>query len=222
VSGKVVGWAFDRGREASLSPNVRYVLVALADNSNDNGKAWPSRQEIIDKTGLSRATVYRAFGALKRLGLLVEKTDPKGPDYVQLALSHTETPSQSENGASPPEKTESHPETPYIEEPSVEPSVEPSAVDHVFSTWKQVLAPNGGAILTKARRGRILARLKEGYTPERLEAAIRGATQDDWIMGRRPGSPGYTGLDTILRDGDQVERLEKLAPRPPRPKETVH
>lgn len=60
------------------------------------------------------------------------------------------------------------------------------------------------------RRRRVNDRLTEGFTVEDLCDAIDGASLDDNLMGRRDGSPGYRGVETILRDTGIVERLIEL------------
>lgn len=115
MSGKVVGWAFEVGRTDELSPTQRYVLVAYADNASEKeGKCWPDKLEIVEKTGLSRATVYRAIRALKAAGYLSETTDSKGRECIFLRVpwaSHGETgKSQGETEASHRETDESQSE----------------------------------------------------------------------------------------------------------------
>ena len=71
------------------------------------------------------------------------------------------------------------------------------------------------------RRSRIQARLRE-HDAATLKAAIRGALADDWIMGRDPKSRrSYRGIETILRDASQVERLAELDGTPSKPTETI-
>lgn len=66
------------------------------------------------------------------------------------------------------------------------------------------------------RRKRILDRLAEGLDVGTLKAAIDGASIDDWLMGRHErndvsnGGKVYKGLETILRDAAQVEKLATL------------
>lgn len=121
MAGKVVGWAFEIGRTENLSATQRFVLVAYADNASEKeGKCWPEKPEIIEKTGLSRATVYRAVRALEAGGHLSETADEKGRECIFLAVpwaSHGETDeSHGENEAaeavSQPETRDSQGETP--------------------------------------------------------------------------------------------------------------
>jgi hypothetical protein len=89
----------------------------------------------------------------------------------------------------------------------------------VFDHWaKEHNHPH--AKLDPKRRKRIDARLREGFSADQLCQAISGARKDDWLMGRDPrSSKVYDGIQTILRDADQVERLIELhhskKPAPP-------
>jgi hypothetical protein len=89
----------------------------------------------------------------------------------------------------------------------------------VFATWVSLHVAEkvrSRAVLTPKRRKRIKARLGEGYTAGRLQAALRGALADRWLMGLDPKSPrAYRDIETLLRDGSQVERLEALDGEPP-------
>ncbi|MBK0432725.1 phage replication protein, partial [Klebsiella pneumoniae] len=58
---------------------------------------------------------------------------------------------------------------------------------------------------------RIKARLAEGFTADELCRAISGAKGDPWLMGKNPSKKRYDGVETILRDAAQVERLRDLA-----------
>lgn len=56
-----------------LKPTQKLVLLALADNANDEGLCWPSRETISDKTGLTTKAITDAVNALKSGGLLDTK-----------------------------------------------------------------------------------------------------------------------------------------------------
>ena len=70
-----------------------------------------------------------------------------------------------------------------------------------------------GAKRTEQRLARIKSRLSDGFSVEQLKAVVVGVQKDDWLMGRDPKSRtgGYTGIETIYRDAEQVERLVALA-----------
>jgi len=93
---------------------------------------------------------------------------------------------------------------------TLEAAVPIADVRRVFECWK-VTTGKTKAILDRAREQRIRARLRDGYTVERLEAAIRGAMKDAFLCGENDRGKTYLDLSTIFRDGPQVERLEALA-----------
>ncbi len=60
-------------------PNERYVYLAIADNANDEGFAFPAIHTIISKTRLSESTVRRSINRLEATGWLeVERGKGKG------------------------------------------------------------------------------------------------------------------------------------------------
>ncbi|KMV90417.1 phage replication protein O domain [Klebsiella oxytoca 10-5249] len=89
-----------------------------------------------------------------------------------------------------------------------EPQADP--VRQVFSHW-QTEHHHLSAKLDGKRRKRIKARLAEGFTADELCRAISGAKGDSWLMGKNPSKKRYDGIDTLLRDAAQVERLRDLA-----------
>jgi hypothetical protein len=84
-------------------------------------------------------------------------------------------------------------------------------IRQVFAHWQSTMGTK--AKLDPKREARIRARLKEGFSPEDLCKAIDGATRDGYLMGTDPKSRrgGYKGIETLLRDAAQVERLMALA-----------
>lgn len=108
MAGKVVGWAFEQARELELSPTQRFVLVSYADNASEaEAKCWPDKEEIIDKTGYSQATVYRAIKELEARDLIAFTEDKKGRECVYLTVPWF---SHSEKDDSQPEKRNSQSE----------------------------------------------------------------------------------------------------------------
>lgn len=106
MSGKVVGWAFGQSRERELSPTQRFILIAYADNAAEaDGKCWPDKEEIVEKTGYSQATVYRAIKELEAADLLVFTTDSRDRPCAYLMVPWF---SHSENDDSHCEKNNSH------------------------------------------------------------------------------------------------------------------
>lgn len=84
------------------------------------------------------------------------------------------------------------------------------SVKTVFEFWKEA-HNHPTSKLDDKRRKRINARLSEGYPVDDLLLAISGALNDPWLMGKNPGNKRYDGIETILRDAAQVERLRDLS-----------
>lgn len=87
------------------------------------------------------------------------------------------------------------------------------SVRTVFDFWREAMN-HPGAKLDAKRRGRIQARLKDGFSTEELCKAIEGAKCDPWLMGSNPSKKVYDGIETVLRDAAQVEKLKALAGQP--------
>jgi hypothetical protein len=94
----------------------------------------------------------------------------------------------------------------------------PDPVQVVFQAWLEELVDRPQwpkCKLNAKRKALIRSRLRE-YPPERLVAAIRGVKLSRWHMGENPDGKRYTGLQTILRDGEQVEKFEAMLTSPPK------
>lgn len=87
---------------------------------------------------------------------------------------------------------------------------QPDPVRQVFCHW-QAEHNHPTAKLDDKRRKRIQARLAQGFTVGELCKAISGARFDTWLMGKNPTNKRYDGIDTLLRDAAQVEKLRDLA-----------
>ena len=66
-----------------LSPVEKLSLLALADWANDDGLAWPSINQIADKTGCARRTVQKAFLRAEKEGILTRhQVTGRGCKYI--------------------------------------------------------------------------------------------------------------------------------------------
>lgn len=84
-----------------------------------------------------------------------------------------------------------------------------SEVDAVFFHWRQVLGhPN--AQLDEKRRKVVRQRLEDGYTVERLCAAIDGCARSAWHMGENDRSRRFDDLELICRDSRHVDDFLKM------------
>lgn len=82
-------------------------------------------------------------------------------------------------------------------------------VRQVFEAWKEDTGHHR-AKLDRKRTARIKARLKDGFTPEELIQAITHRRNDPFLMGENDTGRVYDGIQTLLRDTEQVERLLAL------------
>lgn len=78
-------------------------------------------------------------------------------------------------------------------------------VIEVFDFWAAKLAKKR-AKLTPERARLIAARIKDGYTVQRLKSAIAGAASSDWHQQE----VSRHELTLICRDGSHVERFEEM------------
>ena len=60
----------DKAFDLDIPPNPKLVLLALCRHADSTGKSWPSIQTIQQKTGLSKATIFRSLATLKKNGYL--------------------------------------------------------------------------------------------------------------------------------------------------------
>lgn len=95
MSFKVMSWASEQVTGKTLS---KFILMMLADRSNDEGVCWPSVERLARETEMSERSVVRHIASLEELGLLTvlrrNKGKEKKSNVYQLMI---------------PEVTESHP-----------------------------------------------------------------------------------------------------------------
>lgn len=126
-------WALD------LAFTDKFVLLALADNANDDGACWPSHTTVEAKTSLSNRAVRYAIQRLKAAGFirLTERYGRSNMMTVTPARDATRHEMPPAPDATPPRHDVPPPLAPHattpapdatitIKEPSIEPSVESS------------------------------------------------------------------------------------------------
>lgn len=67
MSIRAITWAFE---QQGLTSTQKLVLLKLADNANDDGYCWPSREMISKHTGLSISTISRTARKLADMGIV--------------------------------------------------------------------------------------------------------------------------------------------------------
>lgn len=86
----------------------------------------------------------------------------------------------------------------------------------LFDYWRERCG-HEQAKLTSDRRTKLRARLRDGYTPERIMRAIDGAAAFPFVVdGQRcaTGAPAqrFDDLELICRNGSKLEAFERRAP----------
>ena len=65
MSIKALNWVW---KNSTTKGSERLVLLAIADNADDSGKAWPSLSTIAEKCNLSRRYIIRILDSLEQGG----------------------------------------------------------------------------------------------------------------------------------------------------------
>lgn len=82
----------------------------------------------------------------------------------------------------------------------------------VFEYWQQQLG-HFRAQLNELRRRRIIDRLKEGYSVERIQQAIRGIKLSPFHMGKNDRNTAYNDIEFICRNGVNLEKFAEMEER---------
>lgn len=142
MSVEAITWALGQPLKHS---SAKFVLVALANCADSEGKAWPSVAYLCDATSQDRKTVIENLRRLKESGLLVNTGEMKGrtgqvPVYRLTMKTVPKT--EPVPKAAPVPKTEPVPELERVPVPKtgpvpvpktghgtvIEPSIEPSSL----------------------------------------------------------------------------------------------
>ncbi len=166
---------------------------------------WPTYNEAqtCSKSEKLRKREYRE--KLAKDAISSTERDQMSQDVPDV--SH-DVPSNGTNVPKCPPEAEAEPETEADSEAETE--TEDAAL-LVFEFWRKTFSKSARFKLDQKRRKRIDSRRSEGFTVDDLCKAILNAKNDNHLMGRNQNSTAvYDGLQTILRDAAQVERLIDL------------
>jgi len=115
-------WAF----EQKLPGNIKLVLLALADNANDDGYCWPSQEVIADKSSMTTRNLRRVLAALEERGY-IRIDERRRPDGYKASNGYQLSPDKLSAKSSPDIQGSSQRTTVSYQEPSEEPPVIESA-----------------------------------------------------------------------------------------------
>jgi hypothetical protein len=203
--------------DMELPTTQKIVLLALADNANDEGICWPSITTLEKKTSLHRATVIRTISELEERSHLSRSSESGKTNTYQLNPSHSAT-SSTERLVAQDDYTRrtqrlvpvaqrdytrrtARPRT--IIEPSIEPSLNTQNVREVVDIVALKLAyPRGtyaGVAWMDAERA-CNQLLEEGETPETILGSVNQYADQQVAMGRI-GTQFITSPAKFFRSG---------------------
>jgi Helix-turn-helix domain len=202
-------WAMD------LSHSEKFVLLALADNANDEGDCWPSITTIAKKTSLSERTVQRAIGELETFGHLIAIRRTGRSTVFKLTPGMVSPQTEWHPDTDAPHPRHSVRTAPVtvspthvtvapriIKESSVESSKEPSAppADLDLQAWKA----------WKTYREKIRKPLKPISIPSAQRALAKHGGAQSAVVEQSIAN-GWTGLFALKTQGRE-ERPYRKAP----------
>lgn len=76
----------------------------------------------------------------------------------------------------------------------------------IFDYWREQ-SGHAHAQFTDKRRSRVMARLKQGYSVEQLQSAIRGNLASPFHSGQNDSGQKFDDLELVCRDGEHVEQF---------------
>ncbi|MCY6411218.1 hypothetical protein QTA56_03570 [Acinetobacter sp. VNH17] len=75
-------------------------------------------------------------------------------------------------------------------------------IQEIFAFWKTTFGKNDRTILDNKRKGKILTRLREGYSVEEIKKGIVGCSKSDHHT-----QGNYTDIELICRDATRLDRF---------------
>lgn len=220
-----------RDRE-SITDDELAVILGLGQPEREGGSISSKRAEAGRLGGRRSAEARLEANGSNRPSKREAKDEANGQAKLGFASGSAEDLTYQDNSGSSsgdPEDQASDPPKPPAEAPKQNPKQTDEAnaeadqalrglVLRVFAAWQEDTG-HRGAMLDRKRGKRIAARLREGFTPERLIKAITNRRNDPFLMGRNDAGRTYDDIETLLRDAAQVERLERLT-QPQQPRST--
>ena len=200
----------------------KLVLLALADNANDQGVCWPSIATLAKKCDLTEQGVLNRIDLLEKAGQIsIKKTPGKSNTYTinpPTPLSATTQQRLPLNAVypptpltTPPNAVECHPPTPLSAPPNAvesnhkEPSLEPSGEPSSSAPSAAVIGSLDGPVLNKQpeTNGKFHTEFMEAWCFE--FQAFRGEKYD--VYGAKDGS----AVKRLAATGRTVKELIALA-----------
>ena len=206
MSLKALTWAFDQ----ALKPDLKIVLLALADYADGDGVCWPGQKSIAAKAGMSERTVREKLLALEELGYIARRRRQNSDGY-RSTDEYKLLPANPAGGPTGENAGPNRQTAAATEEPS-----EPSVPNKQRAT-RQVQMPTG-LTWTNAHSVRALGRgvdVEVEFEKFKNHHLAKGSRFADWdrafhswldrsrpepgggVARQRPGSPPRTPTDRM-------------------------
>ena len=203
--------------DMDLPTTQKIVLLALADNANDEGICWPSITTLEKKTSLHRATIIRTISELEDKNHLSRSTESGKTNTYRLNPSHSATSSTARLVAQDDHTRRTERLVPVAQsdytrrtarprtiiEPSIEPSLNTQNAREVIDIFAIKKAyPKGtyaGVAWMDAERA-CNQLLEEGETSETILSAVTAYAEQQSAMGRI-GTQFITSPAKFFRSG---------------------
>lgn len=212
MSVKAMTWVWS----LALKSNQKFVLLALADHADDEGRCWPSIEKLAVKCGISRSAVNEHLKTLVHLGLIVRKKRCSEQGYrasnlyfLKIGLNPAILLRKNLSRNIPslsPDLPASYSQN--LDSNHQELSKESSLlveVKEIFHYWQTVMNyPN--AKLDDKRQRKIASALKN-YSVLQLKQAIDGCMRTPFNMGENDRRQKFNSIELILRDAEHIERF---------------
>lgn len=82
----------------------------------------------------------------------------------------------------------------------------------IFEHWKKVFSKRGDVLFSEKRKGKVLARLNQGYTIDQIKQAIDNCAKSEFHVTNH-----FTDLELICRDPEHMDKFIDYVPPPPAP-----
>ncbi len=180
-------WAWSQ----TLTPPQKLTLLALADRANAEGYCWPSRADLMHRTGLSHNTLAKCLAHLKREGMIRDSGERRGNRIVVWRVGH-------------PQKDKGIPRSGVTGIPKIETGIPKSGVTGIPKSGQRNLS--GESIRTKRRSA-------PWDDSEARHAAHAAMSEPHW---KRMGYPSEEAWEHEQRQKWEVEQ-ERRARKPRKP-----
>ena len=90
-------------------------------------------------------------------------------------------------------------------------SANANVCNDIFQHWVKTMGKRKTAIFNAKRKNAVIARLREGYTPEQIKRAIVGCSKTPHNIGQNDHGRRFDDLELICRNGSNVERFAESA-----------